>query len=134
MPTLRRMPAPVVAPRPLRRRGAGGVPVLADGALVTGALPTLATALVAVAASVAAAATVLTGDVWSLPPAPQVLVDAAVGLGFPMIAAVIVVAEVTAGARTLGRVMLVSGAAASFAALCTALALVLPPDTTSTAV
>ena len=76
----------------------------------------------------------LTGDVWSLAPAPQVLVDAAVGLGFPVIAAVIALADVTTGARRLGRVMLVSGVAAAFAALCTALALVLPPDATSTAV
>ena len=76
----------------------------------------------------------LTGDVWSYAPAPQLLVDAAVGLGFPVIAAVIAIADVTAGARTLGRVMLVSGVAAAFAALSTALALVLPPDATSTAV
>src|SRR4051812_44345016 len=114
MPTLRRMPAPVVAPRPLRRRGVGGVPVIAGGTPLTGAISTVVPAALAVAASVVAALVVLTGDVWSLPPAPQVLVDAAVGLGFPVIAVVIAVTDVTAGARTLGRVMLVSGIAAAF--------------------
>lgn len=133
MPTLRRMPAPVVAPRPVRRRGADGVRD-APGLRGAGAAPTILAAGLAVMASVAAAIVVLTGDVWSLGPAPQVLVDAAVGLGFPVIAAVIAVADVTAGARTLGRVMLLSGVASAFAALCTALALVLPPDATSTAV
>ncbi|WP_345203841.1 sensor histidine kinase [Fodinibacter luteus] len=128
------MPAPDVAPRPLRRRGAGGVLSAAGGAPATGAIATLVPAVVAVVASVVAVIVVLTGEVWSLAPAPQVLVDAAVGLGFPVIAVGIAVAEVTAGARTLGRVMLVSGVAAAFAALCTALALVLPPDATSTAV
>ena len=133
MPTLRRMPAPVVAPRPLRRRGVDGV----HDALAlrgSGATSTLVLARLAAVASVVAALVVLTGDVWSYPPAPQLLVDAAVGLGFPVIAAVIAIADVTAGARTLGRVMLVSGVAAAFTALCTALALVLPPDATSTAV
>jgi len=133
MPTLRRMPAPVVAPRPLRRRGVDGV----HDALAlrgSGATSTLVLAVLAAVASVVAALVVLTGDVWSYPPAPQLLVDAAVGLGFPVIAAVIAIADVTAGARTLGRVMLVSGVAAAFTALCTALALVLPPDATSTAV
>ena len=62
------------------------------------------------------------------------LVDAAVGTGFPVIAALIAVAEVTTGARMLGRVMLVSGVAAALAALCTALALVLPADAAGTAV
>ncbi len=32
------MPAPVVAPRPLRRRGAGGVPVVIGGAALPGAV------------------------------------------------------------------------------------------------
>jgi len=128
------MPAPVVAPRPFRRRGAGGVPVQAGVTPLTGALLNVAPAVLAVVASVVAAFIVLAGDVWSLPPAPQVLVDAAVGLGFPVIAVVIAIADVTAGARTLGRVMLVSGVAAALAALCTALALVLPPDASSTAV
>ena len=138
MPTLRRMTAPVVAPRPLRRRGAGGVPgvrgVPAVLRLVPGAWPTLAAAAGAVAASLVATVVVLAGDVWTLAPAPQVLVDAAVGTGFPVIAAVIAVAEVTTGARLLGRVMLVSGVAAALAALCTALALVLPADAAGTAV
>ena len=80
------MPAPVVAPRPLRRRGAGGVPVVADGTPVNRWLPTLVTAALAVAASVVATLVVVTGDVWSYSPAPQLLVDAAVGLGFPVIA------------------------------------------------
>ena len=128
------MTAPVVAPRPLRRRGAGGVPGVSGFRDVPGATRTLVAATVAVIASVLATLVVLTGDVWSLAPAPQVLVDVAVGLGFPVIAAVIALADVTAGARRLGRVMLVSGVAAAFAALSTALALVLPPDATSTAV
>ena len=128
------MTAPVVAPRPLRRRGAGGVPGVSGFRDVPGATQTLVAATVAVVASVLATLVVLTGDVWSLAPAPQVLVDAAVGLGFPVIAAVIALADVTTGARRLGRVMLVSGVAAAFAALSTALALVLPPDATSTAV
>ncbi|KGN41676.1 histidine kinase [Knoellia aerolata DSM 18566] len=87
----------------------------------------------AVVASVAAAVIVLTGGVWSLAPAPQVLVDAAVGVGFPVIAGLISVAEVGPGVRRLGRVMLVSGVAAALAGLCTALALVLPADAASTA-
>jgi signal transduction histidine kinase len=95
---------------------------------------TVVPALLAVVASVVAAIVVMNGDVWSLAPAPQVLVDAAVGIGFPVVAVVIVGADVTGGARTLGRVMLASGVAAAFAALCTALALVLPPDATATAV
>jgi signal transduction histidine kinase len=128
------MPAPVVAPRSLRRRGAGGVRLLAGVAPVTGAISTLVPAVLAVVASVVATFVVLTGEVWSFAPAPQVLVDAAVGLGFPVIAVVIAVADVTAGARTLGWVMLASGVAAAFAALCTALALVLPPEATSTAI
>ena len=98
------------------------------------ALSSFVPAVLAVAASVVATVVVLTGDVWSLTPAPQVLVDSAVGLGFPVIAVVIAVADVTVGARTLGRVMLVSGVSSAFAALCTALALVLPSEATSTAV
>ena len=87
------MPAPVVAPRPLRRRGAAGVPVVTGGTPVDRWLPTLVTAALAVAASVVATLVVVTGDVWSYSPAPQLLVDAAVGLGFPVIAAVIAVAD-----------------------------------------
>ena len=125
MPTLRRMTAPVVTPRPLRRRGADGVPGLR-------VVEVLLAPAAAVACSVVATAVVLTGGVWSLAPAPQVLVDAAVGTGFPVIAAVIARADVVPGARALGRVMLVSGVAAALAALCTALALVLPADGAAT--
>ena len=70
MPTLRRMPAPVVAPRPLRRRGAGGVHARRSGA-GTGAISTLVPAVLAVVASVVAALVVLTGDVWSYAPLPR---------------------------------------------------------------
>lgn len=113
------MTAPVATPRPLWRRGVGGVPAAALSVEVV--VPALA-----VVASVVAAVVVLAGDVWSLAPAPQVLVDAAVGVGFSVLAAVIALAEVTPGARVLARVMLVSGVAAGLAGLCTALALVLP--------
>lgn len=125
VPTLRRMTAPAVAPRPLRRRGVGGVPEVRDA-------EALLAPAAAVVCSVVATVVVLTGGVWSVAPAPQVLVDAAVGTGFPVIAAVIARADVSPGARALGRVMLVSGVAAALAALCTALALVLPPDAAPT--
>ena len=126
MPTLRRMTAPVATSRPLRRRGVGGVRVAsAPAAMVVPAL--------AVVASLVAAVIVLAGGVWSLAPAPQVLVDSAVGVGFPVIAGLISLAEVTPGVRLLGRVMLVSGVAAALAGLCTALALVLPADGSFTA-
>jgi len=121
------MTAPVATPRPLWRRGVGGVPEAAFSAGVV--VPALA-----VLASMVAAVIVLAGDVWSLAPAPQVLVDAAVGVGFSVLAAVIALAEVTPGVRVLARVMLVSGAAAGLAGLCTALALVLPASAASTAV
>ena len=112
MPTLRRMTAPV-APWSLRGHGAIGVSLAA----------------VAAAASIAAVVIVLAGDVWDLSPAPQVLVDAAVGVGYPAIALVIArPGWIPAGARLLGRVMLGSGVAAGLAALCTALALVTPSD------
>lgn len=129
MPTLRPMTAPV-APRTLRRRGADGVLATA----VAQSPATAATAGVAVLASVASVAVVLAGDVWHLGPAPQVLVDAAVGTGFPVIATLIALSVTAPGARALGRVMLVSGLAAALAAICTALALVLPADATTTAV
>ncbi len=70
MPTLRRMPAPVVAPRPLRRRGVGSI-LGARGAPAAGAISTVVPAVLAVVASVVAALVVLTGDVWSLAPAPR---------------------------------------------------------------
>ena len=94
--------------------------------------PEISGATLAVVGAVAAGI-VLTGGVWSLAPAPQVLVDSAVGVGFPVIAGLISLAEVTPGVRLLGRVMLVSGVAAALAGLCTALALVLPAEAASTA-
>ncbi|KGN35200.1 histidine kinase [Knoellia flava TL1] len=121
------MTAPVATPRPLWRRGVDGVPAAALSWSVV--VPALA-----VVASVASAVIVLSGDVWSLSPAPQVLVDAAVGVGFSVLAAVITLAEVPPGVRVLARVMLVSGVAAGLAGLSTALALVLPASVWATPV
>ena len=82
-------------------------------------------AVLAVGAALTALATLVTGEVWQLPPAPQVLVDATVGVSYPAIAAVILFAPGTGhGTRTLAWVLLCSGAAAALAALTTALALV----------
>ena len=68
MPTLRRMTAPVVAPRPLRRRGAGGVPGVPGVTAVLRLVPRrvagpVAAAAGAVAASLVATVVVLAGDV-----------------------------------------------------------------------
>ena len=66
VPTLRRMPAPTAASSTRWVGGASGVAVLAASA------------------SVLAVVLVLAGDVWDLPAAPQVLVDAAVGATCPV--------------------------------------------------
>ena len=107
MPTLRRMPAPTAASSTRWVGGAIGVAVLAASA------------------SVLAVVLVLAGNVWDLPAAPQVLVDAAVGATCPVMAVVIATARNMAP-RPLASVLLISGTAAALAALTTALALVLP--------
>ena len=84
-------------------------------------------AAVACGAAATAVAIVAAGDVWHLAPAPQVLVDATVGVFYPVIALVILLAHGSVrGTRALAWVMLGAGLAAALAALTTALALVAP--------
>lgn len=83
-------------------------------------------AVAAVASLAAAAALVVLAidGVWELPPAPQVLVDATVGLVYPLTGLVILLARATGhGTRALAWVLLASGLAAALAALTTAVAL-----------
>ena len=110
MPTLRRMSA-VDAPRTVSVRGAVGV------------LPLLVA--LSVAASLGAVLLVALGDVWALAPAPQVLVDVAVGATCPVVALVIW-RSADHRARGLAVVLLVCGFAAAVTAAATALALALP--------
>jgi signal transduction histidine kinase len=84
-----------------------------------------------IAAGIAAVVLLATRDIWDLPPGPQVLVDATVGMTSPAIALVILQGRRTGrGTRMLAWVLLGSGAAEAATALATAAALA---ATTSTA-
>ncbi|WP_456823618.1 histidine kinase [Cellulomonas sp. P5_E12] len=82
-------------------------------------------AALACGASVAAVALMTIGDVWHLPPAPQLVVDATVGFVYPVTALVILLGRAPArGTRALAWVMLGAGLASALAVLTAALALV----------
>ena len=82
-------------------------------------------AALACGASVAAVAIMTIGDVWHLPPAPQLVVDATVGFVYPVIALVILLGRTPArGTRALAWVVLGAGLASALAVLTAALALV----------
>ena len=88
----------------------------------------LAAAGVAVLAAVAALAVLSAGGAWGNGLAPQVLVDAVVGLSYAPIGALVLRGRSTdRGTRSLAWVLLGSGLAAALAALATAVALTAEP-------
>lgn len=87
--------------------------------------PPLGTVLAVLAVAAACASLVIAGleDLWSLPAAGQLPVDAAAGASCPVIAAVMLRARDRApGVRLLARVLLVAGCCATVTALSTTLA------------
>ncbi|HET7195709.1 MAG TPA: sensor histidine kinase [Nocardioides sp.] len=87
----------------------------------------LASATVAVLAAAAALVVVTAGDAWGMGPAPQVLVDAVVGLTYAPIGAVVLHGRsLDRGTRSLAWVLLGSGLASALAAFTTAVALTAP--------
>ncbi|HET6938328.1 MAG TPA: hypothetical protein VFI19_06975, partial [Nocardioides sp.] len=87
-------------------------------------------ALVAVTCAVLSVVLIQRAGAWDLGPAPQVAVDAGVGLSYPVIALLVLTApDLRPGTRTLARVLLVSGVASGAAALGTAWALVATEST-----
>jgi signal transduction histidine kinase len=88
--------------------------------------PAVVPAVAAAAVVLAVAALVVTtaADAWSAAPAAQLLVDAGVGLGCPLVGALMVTAgRLGPGARLLALVLVVAGLASAGAALTTALAM-----------
>jgi signal transduction histidine kinase len=86
-------------------------------------------AALALLTAAAALALLAFGDIWHLDPAPQLVVDVAVGLGCPVMALVILHASsVPRGTRTLAWVLLGSGLACGLAALTATLSLLATTD------
>lgn len=84
----------------------------------------LVVAAAAVASSAAALAVTTAGDAWSATPAAQLLVDAGVGLGCPLVGALMVTAgRLGPGGRLLALVLVGAGLASATAALTTSLAM-----------
>lgn len=81
-------------------------------------------ATLAVGAAGSGLAVTTAGSAWALPAAPQLVVDAVVGLSCPVVGAVMLGAgRLAAGARRLAVVLLAAGTASALTALTTALAL-----------
>lgn len=105
-------------------RTAAVAPVLARSPLST------VLAALAVGATLVAASVLTIGDGWGLAPVRQGVVDLAVGLTYPPIGAVVLLAAGLArGTRQLAWVVLCSGTAAALTALTTALVVVATEDT-----
>jgi signal transduction histidine kinase len=95
-------------------------------------LPTTLAAVASVALAVLALVVTSAGDAWSAGPGPQVLVDAAVGLSCPLVAALAVLrGTLSPGARQLTLVLLAAGVFSAAAAATTALALTASEPTTA---
>ncbi|MFC4782874.1 sensor histidine kinase [Nocardioides sp. MAHUQ-72] len=91
---------------------------------------TASLAVLAVSLAVTALVVTTAADAWSLPPAPQLLVDAVVGTAYPVVGALMVLAgRLARGARQLAWVLLGAGLASAAAALTTALAMTAPAPT-----
>ncbi|MGN6301761.1 MAG: sensor histidine kinase [Angustibacter sp.] len=89
-------------------------------------------AALAVLAAGAGLAVTTAGGAWGLSAAPQLVVDAVVGLSCPVVAAVMLAAgRLSVGARRLAVVLLVAGTASALTALTTALGLTAASATTS---